>query len=206
MTDIKFGGAAPDGDDVTDMVQQIVDACRHYAAQAREAMHLHASKRIAVAVPVDAVKRPFFELAEPILWDMNIRLDWSAYTTWVVPHSLAEGFEPNDLIGYRQHPSAGGPEGGWRVTPRARRMPFSMTPAEARAFAARLLAAADAADEHNRQMPAPPPAGAVSRSGMAVISPVDDPRHQAAAAEYARARLREDLTEMLAPPANPADE
>ena len=174
MTDLKFGGAAPDGDDATDMVQQIVDACLHYAAQARERMQLHESKRIAVAVPVDAVKRPFFELAEPILWDKKIRLDWSAYTTWVVPHSLAEGFEPKDLIGYRQHSTGDGPQGGWRVTPRAQRMPFSMTAPEARAFAARLLAAADECDEHNRQMPAPPPAGAVSRAGVAAIRPVDE--------------------------------
>lgn len=156
MTDIVFGGAAPDGDHNA-MLQQIIDACLHYAAQARERMQLHESKRIAIAVPVDAAKRPLFEQAEPFLWDKGVRLDWSGYTTWQVPYSLAEGSDPLDLIGYRQHASAGGAVGGWRVTPRAQRMPFSMTAHEARAFAARLLAAADACEEHERQMPGPGP-------------------------------------------------
>ena len=157
--DLAFGGAAPDDDDRADMLDQIIGATVAYAAAARERMGLHPSKRIAVTVPVDALKRPLFEQAEPVLWDMAIRLDWSAYTTWQVPHSLAAGSDPLDLIGYRQQSTGNGRQGSWRVTPRAQRMPFSMTAAEARAFAARLLAAADACDEQNRQMPtaAPPP-------------------------------------------------
>lgn len=152
--DLDFGGAAPDDDDRADMLRQIIDATVAYAAAARARMGLHSSKRIAVAVPVDALKRPLFEQAEPALWDLAIRLDWSAYTTWQVPYSLAEGSEPLDLVGYRQQATANGAQGAWRVTPRAQRMPFSMTAVEARAFAARLLAAADACDEQNRQMPA----------------------------------------------------
>jgi hypothetical protein len=155
MDEIKFGGAAPDGDR-GELVAQIIAATVAYAAAARVRGGLHESKRIAVAVPVDAVKRPLFEQAEPALWDKGVRLDWSGYTTWQVPYSLAEGCDPLDLIGFRQHATGTGPAGGWRVTPRAQRMPFSMTSTEARAFAARLLAAADSCDEHNLQMPGAP--------------------------------------------------
>jgi hypothetical protein len=155
MGDFEFDGAAPDGDP-REMLQEIIDACLHYARQARQVMQLHESKRIAIGVPVSAMKRPLFEQVEAQLWDLGVRLDWSGYTTWQVPYSLAEGSDPLDLIGFRQQPSALGPQGGWRVTPRAQRMPFSMTAQEARAFAARLLAAADACEEHERQMPAAP--------------------------------------------------
>ena len=185
--DIDFGGAAPD-DDERQMVEQVIDATLQYAVLARDRMRLHQSKRIAVTVPVDEAKRRYFELAEPALLEAGVRLDWSAYGRWNVPHTLAEGSDPLDLIGYRQH-AAIASLGGWRVTPRAQRMPFSMTSQEARAFAARLLAAADACDEHNRVMPGPP------------ADPVDDPRHKAAAAEYARNQLTKFLD---LPPDTPA--
>lgn len=167
---LEFEGAAPDGDDHADMLQQVIDATEHYATQARERMGLHSSKRIAVAVPRDEAKRSLFEQAEPILWERGIRLDWSAYEHWRVPHSLAAGADPLDLIGYRQSPSPV-VASGWRVTPRAQRMPFSMTAQEARAFAARLLAAADAAEEHDRQMPGPP---AQTSDAIAVVTPLKD--------------------------------
>jgi hypothetical protein len=180
---IDFSGAVPD-DNEREMVAQVIEATLQYAVLARDRMRLHQSKRIAVTVPVDEAKRRFFELAEGALWEAGVRLDWSAYGRWNVPHTLAEGSDPLDLIGYRQHASGAGPQGGWRVTPRARRMPFSMTSMEARAFAARLLAAADSCDEHNRVMPGPPAEG------------VDDPQQGEAAAEYAADQLREflDLT------------
>lgn len=156
MADIEFGGAAPDDDDRADLVQQIIAATVAYAQAARERGGLHFTKRIAVAVPVDAVKRPLFEEAEATLWDLGVRLDWSAYTTWFVPHHLAEGFEPLDWIAYSAPIGHSDAPAGWRVSTGATRLPFSMSPAETRAYAARLLAAADACEEHNRLMPAPP--------------------------------------------------
>lgn len=185
--DLEFDGAAPDDDEQL-MVEQVIDATLQYAVLARDKMRLHQSKRIAVTVPVDEAKRRYFELAEPALWEAGVRLDWSAYQRWYVPHSLAEGFDPLDLIGYRQHASVGGAQGGWRVTPRAQRMPFSLTAMEARAFAARLLAAADSCDEHNRQMPGPPAPGSV-----------DDPAHQEAARQWAAQTLTEDLAKLDPP-------
>lgn len=186
MAEYRFGGAVPDHDPAA-LLHEVIQATLAYARAARERMKLHESKRIAVAVPVDVVKRPIFEQAEQTLWDMGVRLDWSNYTTWQVPHALAAGADPLDLIGYRQHASSIGRQGGWRVTPRARRMPFSMTAQEARAFAARLLAAADACDDHNRVTAGPSAQG------------VDDPRHKEAAAEYARRELGEFLIDPDAP-------
>jgi hypothetical protein len=175
MGEYKFGGAAPDHDPAA-LLQEVIQATLAYAQAARDRMGLHSSKRIAVAVPVDVVKRPIFEQAEPVLWDLGVRLDWSSYTMWQVPYALAAGADPLDLIGYRAQPSGAGPVGGWRVTPRAQRMPFSMTAQEARAFAARLLAAADSCDDHNRIMPAPPagetaPSRDPLREGVFLVDP-----------------------------------